>query len=307
MISYGAYSGNFATVDLNGSPLSSSGYLLQYGSNALELVASSNGTATWAAGSGNWSQGPWSTPSAPNGRQQTAILNNAVAANSPVSVVLDVPVAVGALVLGNTDGTTTSGFTISATGANALTLDNSGSTSHITVQAGTHGISAAIVLAGSLSVAPTANSTLTLSGDISESVTGSALSLDDAGTLILSGSNGYTRRDRRQRRHAGGREPQRHTQRIELDGGCRGGVAVRFACGRERGVWRRRGGRSGRRQFRRGAFCGARAWRAAAAPGGPSECGGLPPLFKTVEDRKLTSCRRSGHPKGRKKRGNPKR
>ncbi len=31
-----------------------------------------------------------------------------------------------------------------------------------------------------------------MSGDIGESVTGSALSLDDAGTLILSGSNGYT-------------------------------------------------------------------------------------------------------------------
>ncbi len=53
-------------------------------------------------------------------------------------------------------------------------------------------ISTAIILAGSLSVAPTATSTLTLGGDISESVTGSALSLNDAGTLILSGSNGYT-------------------------------------------------------------------------------------------------------------------
>ena len=31
-----------------------------------------------------------------------------------------------------------------------------------------------------------------MSGDIGESVTGSAFSLDDAGTLILSGSNGYT-------------------------------------------------------------------------------------------------------------------
>ncbi len=105
---------------------------------------------------------------------------------------LDEPVTVGTLALGNTDGSTNSGFSISATGANALTLDNSGSTSHITVQGGTHVISAPIWLAGNLSVAPTANSTLTLSGDISESTVGSALSLDDAGTLILSGSNGYT-------------------------------------------------------------------------------------------------------------------
>ena len=43
-----------------------------------------------------------------------------------------------------------------------------------------------------MSVAPTNNSTITLGGDISENAVGSALSLDDAGTLILSGSNGYT-------------------------------------------------------------------------------------------------------------------
>ncbi len=306
LISYGAYSGNFATVDLNGSPLSSSGYLLQYGSNALELVASSNGTATWAAGSGNWSQGPWSTPSAANGRQQTAILNNVVAANSPVSVVLDVPVAVGALVLGNTDGTTTSGFTISATGANALTLDNSGSTSHITVQAGTHGISAAIVLAGSLSVAPTANSTLTLSGDISESVTGSALSLDDAGTLILSGSNGYT----------GGTDVNAGTLVVQNPNGIPNGSSLTVGAGAATLFGSPAGGSvvfgGGAEVVVAGGNSAAALLRCpslapAAAPGGPSECGGLPPLFKTVEDRKLTSCRRRGHPKGRKKRGNPKR
>jgi autotransporter-associated beta strand protein len=53
-------------------------------------------------------------------------------------------------------------------------------------------ISAPIVLAGNLNVAPSAGSTLQLSGDITESVIGSSLTLDDAGTLILSGSNGYT-------------------------------------------------------------------------------------------------------------------
>jgi autotransporter-associated beta strand protein len=188
LISYGGYTGGFTTVDLNGNPLPTS--QLVYGANALNLLAQSTGPATWATGSGNWSVGPWSTPSAPNGRGQAAVLNNA--ASPLVSVVLDEPVTVGTLALGNTDGSTNSGFSISATGANALTLDNSGSTSHITVQGGTHVISAPIWLAGNLCVASTANSTLTLSGDISESTVGSALSLDDAGTLILSGSNGYT-------------------------------------------------------------------------------------------------------------------
>ncbi len=130
LISYGGYSGGFATVDLNGSPLPTS--QLVYGANALELTAVSSGTAAWATTSGNWSVGPWSTPSGPNGRGQAAVLNNA--ASPLVSVVLDEPVTVGTLVLGNSDGSTTSGFSVSAAGANALTLDNSGSTSQITVQ-----------------------------------------------------------------------------------------------------------------------------------------------------------------------------
>ncbi len=115
-----------------------------------------------------------------------------MAANSPLSVVLDESVTVGNLVLSNSDGSTRSGFSISAAGSSVLTLDNSGSASQIAVQAGTQVILAPLILAGSLNISPSANSTLTLGGEISESTVGSALSLDDAGTLILSGSNGYT-------------------------------------------------------------------------------------------------------------------
>ena len=193
LISYGSLSigSSFSNVTFNGSPLSGTSYQLEYNANQLDLLAPSSGTGSWASTSGSWSVGPW-TPSAPNGRGQAAMLNSAVAANSPVTVTLDVPVTLGTLVLGNSDGSTTSGFSISAAGANALTLDNSGSTSQITVQQGRHAISAPITLAGNLNVAPSAGSTLTLSGDIGESVTGSSLSLDDAGTLILTGSDGYT-------------------------------------------------------------------------------------------------------------------
>jgi autotransporter-associated beta strand protein len=165
---------------------------LQYTATALELPgASVSGTAAWAAGNGNWSVGPWSPNTAPTHAGNTAILNNS--SSALVSVVLDETVSVGTLLLGNADFSTTSGFSISATGANALTMDNSGGTAHIIVQGGTHVISAPITLAGALSVAPSADSTLTLSGDISEETPGTGLlSLDDAGTLILSGSNGYT-------------------------------------------------------------------------------------------------------------------
>ena len=150
------------------------------------------GTGSWSAAGGNWSSGSnWSTGWAPNGRGQGAVLNNAVAAISPLSVMLDVPVTLGTLVLGNSDGTATAGFDISAAGANALSLDNSGSTSQITVQAGTHVISAPITLAANLDVVPSPGSTLTISGNISQSAA-SSLTLSNAGTLILSGSNSYT-------------------------------------------------------------------------------------------------------------------
>ena len=154
LISYGnnAFSGSFTTVDLNGIPDPSLASSLQYTASALELPGGSSfsGTAAWATGAGNWSLGPWSPNIPPTHAGNRAILNNA---SSPlVSVVLDVPVSVGTLVLGNTDSSTGSGFSIS--GTNALTLDNSGSTSHIIVQGGTHAISAPITLAGNLSVAP---------------------------------------------------------------------------------------------------------------------------------------------------------
>ena len=145
--------------------------------------------ATWVVTSGNWStRGNWSTGTAPSGPGQTAVLNNAVA---PVSVTLDVPVTLGRLVLGNADGTTTSGFSI-ITDPNTLTLNNSGSASQITVPQGTHAISAAITLAGNLNVSPSAGSTLTLNGNINESVGGSSVTLSDWGTLVLNGLIGYT-------------------------------------------------------------------------------------------------------------------
>jgi autotransporter-associated beta strand protein len=50
-----------------------------------------------------------------------------------------------------------------------------------------------VALAGSLTIAPSAETTLTIAGNMSESISGSgSLLLNDAGTLILSGSNGFT-------------------------------------------------------------------------------------------------------------------
>ena len=62
-------------------------------------------------------------------------------------------------------------------------------TATITVLSGTHVISAPLSLASSTSIVPVAGAQLTISGNIGGS---SGLSLDGAGTLILSGSNTYT-------------------------------------------------------------------------------------------------------------------
>ncbi len=189
LMSYASCTGTFANLNLNGAASSAT---LDYTPTELYLVVPAVSGPAWSAASGNWSNGSnWTTGSAPNGRGQTAVLNNAVAATSPLNVTLDVPVTLGTLVLGNSDGTATAGFKISAAVAGALTLDNSGSTSQVVVQAGTHVISAPITLAGNVNVAPAAGSMLTLSGNIGQSAA-SSLTLSNAGTLILSGSNSYT-------------------------------------------------------------------------------------------------------------------
>src|SRR5208283_787013 len=88
----------------------------------------------------------------------------------------------------------------SITGANTLTLDNTGSTSLIAVQNGTHSITAPITIAGAslvvsvsnngiLSLGSTANSGVSIADDNgAESLT---LTGDGSGQLILSGSNTY--------------------------------------------------------------------------------------------------------------------
>jgi autotransporter-associated beta strand protein len=87
----------------------------------------------------------------------------------------------------------TAGYTLASGSAGSLTLNNSSTAAQIIVTGGSSGIAANVTLAGSLTVAPTTGTTLTISGNIGESSPGTgSLLLDDAGTLILSGSNTYT-------------------------------------------------------------------------------------------------------------------
>ena len=73
-------------------------------------------------------------------------------------------------------------------GSNSLTLQEPGGSPQITVLAGSHTISAPLVLAGDLAVGISGGDSLLLSGNLSGDA---SLTLSGGGQLILSGSNGY--------------------------------------------------------------------------------------------------------------------
>ncbi len=185
LIGYLSCSGSFSTA--TGIP---SGYSLQYNPTQLDLVP--GGPAAWAAAtSGSWTDATkWSTnPAVPSGAGQGAVLN--AATTSSLTVTLDSPQTVGTLLLGNSASSTT-GYTLSAGVSGTLTLDNSGSTAQITVSDGTHAISAPLILAGDLAITPSGGATLAISGNVSQTGGARALTLNGPGTLMLSGSDGFS-------------------------------------------------------------------------------------------------------------------
>ena len=189
LMTYSADSGGFTTVDVNGIPIASTNYSLNYQLNA--LVISPAGSPMWTNTSGgSWNTGSnWSSTPVPNGQGQTAIVNSSP--GGPVSITLDTPQTLGTLVLGDSSNSATA-FTLAAglSGNGSLTMDNAAS---IIVTGGSQTIAANVALAGSLTIAPTAGSTLTISGSVNEITTGTGVvALTDAGTLILSGSNNFS-------------------------------------------------------------------------------------------------------------------
>jgi hypothetical protein len=104
----------------------------------------------------------------PNGQGQTAIVN--ASAGTAVAITLDAPQTLGTLVLGDSSNSSTA-FTLSAGANGSLTMANTGtSPALITVTGGTQTIAANVALAGSLTIVPTANSTLVISGGCSRPI-----------------------------------------------------------------------------------------------------------------------------------------
>ena len=148
------------------------------------------GTWTFSGGtSASWTdRRNWAFAAVPTSGTATVTFADIPAA--PVTVMLDGNQSAGALVF---DASGTNGYTLSQGTGGALTLGTSAGAS-ITVLSGTHTISAPLSLAGSAEVAPAAGTQLTISGNISENPvdSGFSVTLNAAGTLILSGINSYT-------------------------------------------------------------------------------------------------------------------
>jgi autotransporter-associated beta strand protein len=153
---------------------------------SLDLVVSAASAASWivTSGTGSWAaSGNWSPATVPTSGTATF-----AGATAPVTVTLDGPQAVGALVFNSTGG---NGYTLSQGTGGALTLGTPSGAS-IAVVSGTHTISAPIVLEGNLTVSATAGGALDLSGSVSDGGAHLGLTLSGNGALILSGTGSYT-------------------------------------------------------------------------------------------------------------------
>src|SRR5205085_11413283 len=100
------------------------------------------------------------------------------------TITLDAPQTVGTLFLGNSGGTTV-GYTLSGTGSNTLSFNNSNIGAVIAVSDGAHIINAPVVLADNLQVCG-GNAGWTLSFGAPSSISGGyALTMNGNGALIL--------------------------------------------------------------------------------------------------------------------------
>ena len=138
--------------------------------------------------SANW------TFAVPNGIGVAAVVN--VPTTSQLTVTLDEAVTLGSLLLGNSASSSV-GYTISGSGSNTLTLNNSGSGATIAVSGGSHQINAPVLLSDNLLVTSSGANPWTLSFGSANNITdnGAGFSLTMSGSggmLVLGGTNSYT-------------------------------------------------------------------------------------------------------------------
>jgi fibronectin-binding autotransporter adhesin len=144
-------------------------------------MGASGGTWTYN-GSGSWGNGTnWSGGLFPS--SGTVTLG---APGGPIAVTLDGNRTAGALVFNGVNG-----YTLSQGTGGALTLGTTAGGS-ITVNNGSHTISAPLQMAGNLSIGVASGAALQLSGVVSESATGTSFTFNGPGTLNYSAIGTFT-------------------------------------------------------------------------------------------------------------------
>ncbi len=190
----GALSG-FSTVNLP-SGLAAAGDLpsLTTSGNVIDLVISPSGSqainGTWATnGGGTWSGTANWTGGVPGSGQDTAVFGT-VLTSGTATVTLDSSRSLASLGFSTTGADS---YVISPSAGVALTLANTAtSTAALSNSGGNHTINAPIVLGSNLNVSAATGSALTIAGGISESSTGTSVSVSGGGEVILSGTDTYT-------------------------------------------------------------------------------------------------------------------
>ncbi len=153
--------------------------------STIEITIGDSLNTTWNLdGGGTWGTiGNW-TVGVPNGIGATANFGAILTApNAPAAVAVGGPKTVGNIVISNPNT-----YNITGGAADILTLNNGLGTATLSVTAGSHSVSAPIVLVNPSNFSTDSGTALTISGSIS----GSVLSKTGAGIVTLAGANSYT-------------------------------------------------------------------------------------------------------------------
>jgi autotransporter-associated beta strand protein len=166
------------------------------GSGAIQLIVT--GTAANSSGwildgsSGSWATaGNWSSSAIPNSVGSSASFSGAAATHNNLArtVTLDGNETVGNVLFDSPNGESynisqgTSGSLILSTGTSSMAT--------ITVNAGSHQISAPVTLSSSLDITTTGAGSLLISGNVSNGTGSNTITKDGTGSLALSGTNAY--------------------------------------------------------------------------------------------------------------------
>jgi autotransporter-associated beta strand protein len=154
---------------------------LRAGPSVGNVLVLSNPSAGWLNdASGNWSSSANWDGVLPNAAGSQATFGSVITA--PRTVTVDIPVTIGSLAF-------SSSIAYTLSGSQSVTLLANSGDATINVTAGSHTISAPLVLTGKTDVTVGSASTLTLGGVVSG--TGGALNMYGPGTLVLTGNNTY--------------------------------------------------------------------------------------------------------------------